>query len=72
MLFLQGTRDSLASLELLGPVIKRLGPHATMHVVEGGDHSFKVPKRSGRTEEDVLQEIVAAIAEWAKGLGARS
>jgi len=48
MLFLQGTRDKLADLALLRPVIERLGPKATLHVVEGADHSFEVPERSGR------------------------
>lgn len=65
MLFLQGTRDSLADLTLLGPVIDALGSRATMHVVEGGDHSFKVLKRSGRTEDEVFDELADTIATWA-------
>src|SRR5213596_4006703 len=64
MLFLQGTRDDFADLTLLKPLIKRLGQRATLHLVEGGDHSFHVLKRSGRTDADVMGEIADAIAEW--------
>jgi predicted alpha/beta-hydrolase family hydrolase len=64
MLFLQGTRDDLADLALLGPIVERLGPNATLHVVEGGNHSFKVLKRSGRTEDEVIAEIGDAIHNW--------
>ena len=67
MLFLQGTRDKLADLSLLEPVCKKLGKRATLHIVEGGDHSFKVPKRTGRTEEEVFDELADTIAGWAKG-----
>ena len=66
MLFLQGTRDKLADLGLLGPVIERLGSRATLHIVEGGDHSFAVPKRSGRSPEDVLEELARTVAAWAE------
>ena len=65
MLFLQGDRDEFADLQLLRPVVKRLGERAALHVVEGGDHSFKVLKRSGRTDNDVMGELVDAIVEWA-------
>src|SRR5437867_1078673 len=64
MLFLQGTRDDFADLQLLRPVVNRLGERATLHVVEGGDHSFKVLKRSGRTESDAMDELVGAIVDW--------
>lgn len=64
MLFLQGDRDEFADLKLLQPVLKRLGAGATLHLVEGGDHSFKVLKRSGKTEADVMEELVGAIADW--------
>lgn len=64
MLFLQGTRDRLAGLELLEPVLDRLGDRATLHVVEGADHSFGVLKRSGRTGDEVLDELAEATAEW--------
>lgn len=65
MLFVQGTRDALADLELLRPVIGSLEDRARLHVVEGGDHSFKVLKRSGRTDGEVLDEIGDAVAGFA-------
>jgi predicted alpha/beta-hydrolase family hydrolase len=68
MLFLQGTRDDFADLKLLQPVVQRLGERATLHLVEGGDHSFKVLKRSGKTEADVMGELAGAIVEWTSGL----
>ena len=64
LLFVQGTRDRLANLDFLRPVVERLGPRAALHVVEGGDHSFKVLKRSGRTHEDVMAEVAGAVAGW--------
>lgn len=65
MLFLQGTRDTLADLALLRPVLERLGARATLRVLEDADHSFHVRKKSGRTDEDVLEALAAAVAEWA-------
>lgn len=65
MLFLQGDRDEFADLKLLRPVVRRLGKRATLHLVEGGDHSFHVLKRSGRTDGDVMGALVDAIVEWA-------
>jgi len=67
-LFLQGTRDDFADLKLLRPVVKRLGTRATLHLVDGGDHSFKVLKKSGRTEADVMTDLVRAIVEWTDGI----
>jgi acetyl esterase/lipase len=64
MLFLQGTRDNLAELSLLEPVVKSLGPSASLHRVEGADHSFHVPARSGRKDSDVMDEILDAFANW--------
>ncbi len=64
MLFLQGTRDRLADLELLRPVLARLGSRATLKVVDGGDHSFGVLKRSGRTSAEVLAEVADKTREW--------
>ena len=64
MLFLQGTRDPFAQLDLLSPVCEKLGSWAALHVVEDGDHSFKVRKRSGRSEADVLDELVETISGW--------
>lgn len=68
MLFLQGTRDDLANLTLLKPLCKQLGRRATLHVVEGGDHSFKVLRRSGRTDADVLAELADTITSWSARL----
>ncbi|MEZ4589510.1 MAG: alpha/beta family hydrolase, partial [Gemmatimonadales bacterium] len=65
MLFLQGTRDDLADLELIRQVAEPLGKLATVHVVEGGDHSFAVLKRSGRTNGEVMTELADAIAAFA-------
>jgi predicted alpha/beta-hydrolase family hydrolase len=65
MLFLQGTRDTLADLSLLHPVCAELGPRARLHVVEGADHSFHVLKRSGRTDAEVLREVAVTVASWA-------
>jgi len=65
MLFLQGDRDDFADLKLLKPVLKGLGDRATLHLVEGGDHSFHVLKRSGRTDTEVMGELVGRIADWA-------
>ena len=64
MLFLQGDRDEFADLKLLKPVVKRLGDRATLHLVEGGDHSFHVLKRSGRTDADVMGELVQAMVDF--------
>ncbi len=66
MLFLQGTRDTLADLNLLRPVCTRLGSHATLHVIETADHSFHVLKRSGRNDAEVLQELAETVASWAE------
>ena len=68
MLFLQGRRDSFVRLDLLEPVCERLGPDATLYVVEGGDQSFKVPKRSGRTQVQVMDEVAGTIAGWANAV----
>lgn len=64
MLFLQGTRDDLADLGLIRQVTATLGELATLHVVEGGDHSFAVLKRSGRTGGEVLAELAETTAAW--------
>jgi len=71
MLFLQGTKDKLAEPDLLKPVIDRLGATATLHLVEGADHSFHVPARSGRNDCDVMNEILDAFAAWSTGIDAR-
>jgi predicted alpha/beta-hydrolase family hydrolase len=64
MLFLQGTRDSLADLALLRPVCERLGRRVTLHVTDGADHSFHVKKSAGRTDDDVLDELADTTVRW--------
>ena len=64
MLFLQGSRDDLASLELLEPVVAKLGAKATLAVFADADHSFHVPARSGRKDAQVLAEVLDAFAGW--------
>ena len=64
MLFLQGSRDALADLALLRPVIDRLGERASLHVFEEADHSFHVPVRSGRRDADVRRDLLDALAAW--------
>ncbi|PAY10075.1 alpha/beta hydrolase [Bradyrhizobium sp. UFLA03-84] len=64
MLFLQGTRDALAELELLEPVVKELGSRANLHLVQEADHSFHVLKRSGRDDREVMAEVLDAFAAW--------
>ena len=67
MLFLQGTRDELAELDLIRRVVAELGALATLHVVEGADHSFAVLKRDGRTAAAVHEELRDAVASWIDG-----
>ncbi len=69
MLFVQGTRDSLAALKLLEPVVKGLGPSASLHLVKEADHSFHVPARSGRNDREVMTEILDAFAAWSQDIG---
>jgi len=64
MLFFQGTRDTLADLTLLEPICSALGDRATLHIIAGADHSFAVLKRSGRTADEVLDEIAQTTASW--------
>jgi len=68
MLFLQGTRDALAELSLLQPVVRSLGSLATLHLLEGADHSFHVLKSSGRNDREVLNEALDAFAAWVDGV----
>ena len=68
VLFLQGSADKLAEVDLLKPVVKKLGARASLHLVEGADHSFHVPKRSGRSDREVMAEILDVFASWASRL----
>jgi predicted alpha/beta-hydrolase family hydrolase len=64
MLFLQGTRDTLADLTLLKPICEDLGSLATLHIVETADHSFHMLKKSGKTDADALRELAQTTASW--------
>ncbi len=64
MLFLQGTRDALAELDQLEPVIKSLASRATLKLFDQADHSFHVPAKSGRKDAEVLKEILDQFAQW--------
>jgi predicted alpha/beta-hydrolase family hydrolase len=72
MLFLQGTRDDFATLELLEPLVARLGERAALKLFDGADHSFHVPARSGRTDVDVRTDLVRALADWMKSVIGRA
>ncbi len=64
MLFIQGTRDALADMSLLTPLVGRLGASATLQAVEHADHSFHCPARTGRTDAQAMDEILDTISEW--------
>lgn len=68
MLFLQGTRDTLADLKLLRPVCAKLEKRATLHIVDTADHSFHVLKRSGKDDAAVMRELAETTASWADAL----
>lgn len=68
MLFLSGTRDELATLDLLKPTIEKLGKHATLHLIDTANHSYKVLKRVRNSTEDVFAEMSAAVRAWTVGL----
>jgi hypothetical protein len=68
MLFLQGTRDALADLKQLKPVCEALGAEASLKLFPDADHSFHVPARSGRTDGEVLAELLDTLAAWVAGL----
>ena len=64
MLFIQGTRDNLAEISLLAPVVAGLGPTASLHRIEGADHAFHVMARSGRNDGEVTREVLDTLAAW--------
>jgi predicted alpha/beta-hydrolase family hydrolase len=68
MLFVQGTRDDLADLTLLTPVVEKLGSRATLKRLEGADHSFHVLVRSGRNDREILEEAADAMLAWVQPL----
>jgi uncharacterized protein len=65
MLFLQGTRDTLADLTLLRPICAKLGPRAMLHIIPEADHSFHVLKKAGKTDAEVMTELAQTTAAWA-------
>ena len=67
MLFLQGTRDEFAQLELLQQVMKSLGKRATLSLIDGGNHSFKAPKATGSPDE-IMSRLCDTLCDWARGL----
>ncbi|HEV2195101.1 MAG TPA: alpha/beta family hydrolase [Candidatus Acidoferrum sp.] len=68
MLFLQGTRDTLADLTLLRPICAKIGSRATLHIIPEADHSFHVLKKSGKTDAEVMTELAQTTAAWASKL----
>jgi predicted alpha/beta-hydrolase family hydrolase len=66
MLFLQGTRDTLADLDLIRATVAKLDARATLHIVAGADHSFQVLARSGRNADQVREELLDTMAAWMK------
>ena len=64
MLFLQGTRDTLAELTLLRPVCAKLGSQATLQIIETADHSFHVLKSAGKSDAEVLRELAQTASQW--------
>jgi len=64
MLFLSGTRDEMASLDLIRPVCKKLGKRATLHLLDTADHGFRILKRSRKSQEDVFVEMARVLKEW--------
>jgi hypothetical protein len=71
MLFLQGTRDALAELSLLRPLVDRLGKRATLTLFEDADHAFHVPAKTGRKDSEVRSEMLDAFAAWTRKAIAR-
>lgn len=68
MLFLQGTRDGLASLELLEPLVEQLGARASLRLFQDADHSFHVPARTGCKDSEVRTVVLDALANWIERL----
>ena len=66
MLFLSGTRDTLAKVELMDAVTRRLGGRTRLKWIEGADHGYHVLKRSGRTDEDVREEAAGTLRAWCR------
>jgi hypothetical protein len=67
MLFVQGTRDALAEMSLLAPVVERLGARATLKAIDA-DHSFHCQARTGRTDAEAMDDLLDAIAAWVRSV----
>ncbi len=70
MLFVAGTRDPFCNLDLMEPIVKRLGKRATLEIIDAGDHSFRVPRNLGRSQESVYADILERSHRWIEGLPA--
>jgi uncharacterized protein len=70
MLFLQGTRDALADLSLLRPVIEQLGPTASLQLMQGADHSYHVLRSAGVTDAEVRTMLALKLCEWMRHISA--
>ncbi len=68
MLFLQGTRDQFADLNLLRPICADLGPRTTLHEIGTADHSFRVLKSSGKNDAQIMHELAQTVQTWAQTL----
>jgi predicted alpha/beta-hydrolase family hydrolase len=68
MLFLQGTRDELARVDKLQPVIARLGNLVTLHLLQDADHSFHVPARTGRGDAQVRDDLLHTVRDWTESV----
>ncbi len=68
LLFLQGTRDEMADLPLLRALVGRLGQRGTLKLTDNADHSFHVPARSGRTQEQVIDDLAGSLSDWIDSL----
>jgi predicted alpha/beta-hydrolase family hydrolase len=68
MLFVQGTRDELAKLSLLEPLVQQLAPRAVLHLLQEADHSFHVPAKTGRKDADVRADALRTLAQWIDGI----
>jgi predicted alpha/beta-hydrolase family hydrolase len=67
MLFIQGSRDALADLNLLKPLCARVGKRAELFVIKGGDHSFHMLKSAGRSDDEVMQDVAVKASNWMLG-----
>jgi predicted alpha/beta-hydrolase family hydrolase len=64
MLFVQGSKDTFGTAEELRPILARIKVPTELYIIEGGDHSFKVPKKAGKSQDDVYSEVLDKIRDW--------